>query len=106
MDTNPQLYFAIRTVVAVNPLLLHTTLKSSNTPGLLSHIKGMPSATATFNGKVIAKADSWETVEGNVYVNELILSSGIKANDTCTVPTLVSRQARHVRAYCQHCIVL
>jgi hypothetical protein len=28
----------------------------------------MPHATATFNGKVIAEADSWEYVEGNIYV--------------------------------------
>ncbi|MCJ1289490.1 hypothetical protein MMC34_001023 [Xylographa carneopallida] len=27
----------------------------------------MPTATAVFNGKTIAKADKWETVEGNVY---------------------------------------
>lgn len=28
----------------------------------------MPHATATFNGKVIAEADDWEYVEGNIYV--------------------------------------
>ena len=28
----------------------------------------MPHATATFNGKVIAEADKWEYVEGNIYV--------------------------------------
>ena len=28
----------------------------------------MPHATATFNGKVIAETDTWEDVEGNVYV--------------------------------------
>ena len=28
----------------------------------------MPHATATFNGKVIAEADKWEFVEGNIYV--------------------------------------
>ena len=28
----------------------------------------MPHATATFNGKVIARTDSFEFVEGNVYV--------------------------------------
>lgn len=33
----------------------------------------MPHATATFNGKVIAEADKWEFVEGNVYV--IILSA-------------------------------
>ncbi|MCJ1415754.1 hypothetical protein MMC32_002087 [Xylographa parallela] len=27
----------------------------------------MPTATAVFNGKTIAKADSWETVEGSIY---------------------------------------
>lgn len=27
----------------------------------------MPHATATFNGKVIAEADKWEYVEGNIY---------------------------------------
>jgi len=27
----------------------------------------MPTATATVDGKVIASADSWETVEGNIY---------------------------------------
>jgi len=27
----------------------------------------MPTATAVFNGKTIAKSDSWETVEGNIY---------------------------------------
>ena len=53
----------------------------------------MPSATATFNGKVIAKTDNWETVEGNVYVSELIPSFGIKAN-TSVVPTLVSSQTK------------
>lgn len=31
----------------------------------------MPHATATFNGKVIAEADKWESVEGNVYVRTL-----------------------------------
>jgi uncharacterized protein (DUF427 family) len=29
----------------------------------------MPRATATFNGKVIAEADHYETVEGNIYVS-------------------------------------
>jgi len=29
----------------------------------------MPHATATFNGKVIAEADKWEFVEGNIYVS-------------------------------------
>ena len=29
----------------------------------------MPHATATFNGKVIAETDTWEFVEGNVYVH-------------------------------------
>jgi hypothetical protein len=28
----------------------------------------MGRATATVNGKTVATADSWETVEGNVYV--------------------------------------
>ena len=28
----------------------------------------MPHATATFNGKIIAEADKWEYVEGNIYV--------------------------------------
>ena len=32
----------------------------------------MPHATATFNGKVIAEADKWEFVEGNVYVIMLL----------------------------------
>lgn len=33
----------------------------------------MPHATATFNGKVIAETDTWEDVEGNIYVkNERI----------------------------------
>ncbi|MCJ1459009.1 hypothetical protein MMC28_009386 [Mycoblastus sanguinarius] len=27
----------------------------------------MPHATASFNGKVIAEADKWEFVEGNIY---------------------------------------
>lgn len=30
----------------------------------------MPHATATFNGKVIADTDAWETVDGNVYVGQ------------------------------------
>ncbi|MCJ1430971.1 hypothetical protein MMC27_000321 [Xylographa pallens] len=34
----------------------------------------MPTATAVFNGKTIAKADSWETVEGNVYVSAMVSS--------------------------------
>lgn len=29
----------------------------------------MPHATATFNRKIIAEADSWEFVEGNIYVS-------------------------------------
>lgn len=37
------------------------------------HTLEMPHATATFNGKVIAEADKWEFVEGNVYV--IILSA-------------------------------
>lgn len=32
----------------------------------------MPHATATFNGKVIADTDTWEKVEGNVYVSNLV----------------------------------
>lgn len=28
----------------------------------------MPHATATFNGQVIAETDTWENVEGNIYV--------------------------------------
>ena len=32
------------------------------------HTLEMPHATATFNGKVIAEAENWEFVEGNVYV--------------------------------------
>ena len=32
----------------------------------------MPTATAVFNGKTIAKAESWETVEGNVYVSTTV----------------------------------
>lgn len=32
----------------------------------------MPHATATLNGKVIAEADKWETVEGNVYVSSRV----------------------------------
>ncbi|MCJ1243180.1 hypothetical protein MMC30_000377 [Trapelia coarctata] len=27
----------------------------------------MPTASAVFNGKTVAKTDTWETVEGNVY---------------------------------------
>lgn len=32
----------------------------------------MPHATATYNGKAIAKADTWEVVEGNIYVSQLL----------------------------------
>lgn len=28
----------------------------------------MPHATASFNGKVIAETDTWENVDGNIYV--------------------------------------
>lgn len=48
----------------------------------------MPHATATFNGKVIAEADEWEYVEGNVYVKyhrSLVKSS---ANDSSFPPAL------------------
>ena len=38
----------------------------------------MPHATATLNGKVIADADKWETVEGNIYVSKIYGESLIK----------------------------
>lgn len=31
----------------------------------------MSHATATFNGTILAKAETWETVEGNIYVSQL-----------------------------------
>lgn len=36
----------------------------------------MPHATATFNGKTLAKAETWETVEGNIYVSQLLRALG------------------------------
>ena len=36
----------------------------------------MPHATATYNGKTLAKADTWEVVEGNIYVSHLLRLRG------------------------------
>ena len=46
----------------------------------------MPHATATFNGQIIAEADDYETVEGNVYFPP----SSIKARDALTDATLTT----------------
>lgn len=48
----------------------------------------MPHATATLNGKIIAEADDWEFVEGNIYfppstIDQSVLS---KANLTTYCP--------------------
>ena len=47
----------------------------------------MPHATATFNGQVIAEADTYEFVEGNVYFPpDSIKDKGVfSANDLTTV---------------------
>lgn len=46
----------------------------------------MPHATAIFNGQVIAEADSFETVEGNVYFPR----SSIRAKDALSEATLTT----------------
>ena len=46
----------------------------------------MPHATATFNGQIIAEADRFETVEGNVYFPR----SSIKSKDALTEATLTT----------------
>lgn len=46
----------------------------------------MPHATATFNGRILAEADNYETVEGNVYFPP----SSIQAKDALTDATLTT----------------
>lgn len=46
----------------------------------------MPHATATFNGQIIAEADSYETVEGNIYFPP----DAIKAKDALTEASLTT----------------
>lgn len=48
---------------------LRPSLSHPRTPLITSYYSSnMPTASAVFNGKTIAKTDTWETVEGNVYV--------------------------------------
>ena len=42
----------------------------------------MSHATATLNGKVIAEADNFQTVEGNIYVRLPTLTREIRPNDS------------------------
>ncbi|KAK0508691.1 hypothetical protein JMJ35_008967 [Cladonia borealis] len=44
----------------------------------------MPHATATFNGKVIAEADKWEFVEGNVYFPPDSVDKSVLSDSTLT----------------------
>lgn len=44
----------------------------------------MPHATATFNGKVIAEADSWESVEGNIYFPPSTVDQSVLSKATLT----------------------
>ncbi|MCJ1226366.1 hypothetical protein MMC12_003016 [Toensbergia leucococca] len=48
----------------------------------------MPHATATVNGKLIAEADSWETVEGNIYFPPSSMDQSIltESDTTATCP--------------------
>lgn len=48
----------------------------------------MSHATATLNGKVIAEAESYQTVEGNIYVRLLNLPRETRADDSI-VPSRV-----------------
>ena len=41
----------------------------SSNPGMSNNAMSSSHATATVNGKVIADAESWEVVEGNIYVS-------------------------------------
>jgi len=53
----------------------------------------MPHATATLNGKVIADADKWETVEGNIYVSRIYHEGSSKFDtDSQSVPALIRRK--------------
>ncbi len=53
----------------------------------------MPHATATLNGKVIADADKWETVEGNIYVSRVYHEGSSKFDtDSQSVPALIRRK--------------
>ncbi|KAA6412609.1 MAG: hypothetical protein FRX48_03601 [Lasallia pustulata] len=46
----------------------------------------MPHATATYNGKTLAKADTWEVVEGNIYFPpSSVDQSVLTKTDTSTV---------------------
>lgn len=53
----------------------------------------MPKATATIDGKVIATADKWEEVEGNVYVSQPVTLCITKPND---VPSFLPRKRNHL----------
>lgn len=71
----------------------------------------MPHATATFNGKVIAETDSFQFVEGNVYVRSPTYMINGTSPDTDqtdaangAVPTLISRQISSQRCDAHHCL--
>lgn len=52
-------------------------------------------ATATLNGKVVAEADQWETVEGNIYVS-LAEINPVAVTDPSSVPAVVSHAHNHL----------
>ena len=56
--------------------LLHRNKDKSSSGQSSDKTKMAPHATVAFNGKVFAEADSWETVEGNIYVSSPVISTG------------------------------
>lgn len=57
----------------------------------------MVHASATFNGKVIAETDSYEFVEGNVYVRLRVIQYLLTVLTSQAVPCLFSRPVSLVK---------
>ena len=60
----------------------HHSSKSTSQSRAQSSKSKMSHATATLNGKVIAEADNFQTVEGNIYVRLPTLTREIRPNDS------------------------